>query len=40
MFWLRNKNDNFQLRTFNWGPVYAFKGLSIFLLERHFETKV
>ena len=39
MFWLRNKNNNFQLRTLK-GPVYAFKGLSIFLLERHFETKV
>ena len=22
MFWLRNKKNNFQLRTLIWGPVY------------------
>ena len=23
MFWLRNKKNNFQLRTLIWGPVYG-----------------
>ena len=29
MFWLRNKKDNFQLRTLIWGPVKCYTGFLV-----------